>query len=68
MFIDSPADMAGIRSGDIVTAVNSEPVNSIRDLLDQVTLRKPGEHIRITLYRGPELFTLDMQVSQRPST
>ncbi len=66
VFINSPADMAGIRAGDIVVAVNGDPVLGIRDLLDQITLHKPGEQIQVTIYRGPELLTLDMKVTQRP--
>jgi len=66
VFIDSPADMAGIRAGDIVVAVDDNPVLGIRDLLDKITLRKPGEQVRVTIYRGAEKLTLDMKVSQRP--
>ncbi len=66
VFIHSPADMAGIRAGDIVVAVNDKPVLGIRDLLDQITLHKPDKQIRITIYRGPEKLNLDMKVTQRP--
>jgi Do/DeqQ family serine protease len=66
VFIDSPADIAGIRAGDIVTAVDTRPVLGIRDLLDKITLHKPGEQVRVTIYRGPEKLTLDMKVTQRP--
>jgi Do/DeqQ family serine protease len=66
VFINSPADMAGIRAGDIVVAVNDDPVLGIRDLLDQITLHKPDEQIEVTIYRGPEKLTLGMQVTQRP--
>jgi serine protease DegS len=66
VFIDSPADMAGIRAGDIVVAVDAEPVLGIRDLLEKITLHKPGEQVRVTIYRGPEKLTLDMKVTQRP--
>jgi S1-C subfamily serine protease len=66
VFINSPADMAGIRAGDIVVAVNDNPVLGIRDLLDQITLYRPDEQIRVTIYRGPEKMTLDMKVTQRP--
>jgi Do/DeqQ family serine protease len=54
VFINSPADMAGIRAGDIVVAVNSMPVDGIRDLLDQITMHKPDEKIKVSIYRGPE--------------
>jgi Do/DeqQ family serine protease len=66
VFIDSPADMAGIRSGDIVVAVDGSPVHGIRDLLDQITRKRPGEPVEVELYRGTERLELKMQVSQRP--
>ena len=66
VFIDSPADLAGIRSGDIVVAVDGSPVQGIRDLLDQVTRHKPGERVEVELYRGTEHLTVTMKVSQRP--
>jgi len=66
VFINSPADMAGIRAGDIVVGVNGNPVLGIRDLLDQITLHKPGEQIQVTIYRGTQKLSLDMKVIQRP--
>jgi serine protease DegS len=66
VFINSPADMAGIRAGDIVVAVNGKPVNGIRDLLDQITMHKPDERIKVSIYRGPEQLELRMKVTQRP--
>jgi len=66
VFIDSPADMAGIRAGDIVVAVDGDPVHGIRDLLDQVTRKRPGQQVEVELYRGTERLELKMKVSQRP--
>lgn len=66
VFINSPADMAGIRAGDIVVAVNGMPVDGIRDLLDQITMHKPDEKIKVSIYRGPEQLELTMKVTQRP--
>jgi len=66
VFIDSPADMAGITAGDIVIAVDGNPVLGIRDLLDQVTLQRPGDQVQVTLYRGPQEMTLTLEVTQRP--
>ena len=66
VFIDSPADMAGIRAGDIVVAVDDKPVSGIRDLLDQITRYRPGNHVQITIYRGQQKINVEMKVTQRP--
>jgi len=66
VFIDGPADKAGIRAGDIVVDVDGEAVSGIRDLLDKVTRHNPGEWIQVTIYRGPDEMILDMKISQRP--
>lgn len=66
VFINSPADMAGIRAGDIVVAVNGNPALGIRDLLDQITLHRPGEQIQVEIFRGTQKLNLDMKVTQRP--
>jgi serine protease DegS len=67
VFIDSPADKAGVVAGDIVVAVDGKPVLGIRDLLDKITLHKPGEQVQITVFRGPEQLMLNMKVTRRPS-
>jgi len=66
VFIDGPADKAGIRAGDIVVDVDGEAGSGIRDLLDKVTRHNPGEWIQVTIYRGPDEMILDMKISQRP--
>ena len=66
VFIDSPADIAGIRAGDIVVAVDDRPVSGIRDLLDQITRHKPGQRIRVTIFRNQEQAVLDLSVTRRP--
>ncbi|MFT5218663.1 MAG: Do/DeqQ family serine protease [Planctomycetota bacterium] len=66
VFINSPADMAGIQAGDIVVAVDDNPVEGIRDLLDKVTLHKPGSEIVVNIYRGAQPMSMKMQVIERP--
>ncbi len=66
VFIDSPADRAGIRSGDIITAVDGEAILGIRDLLERITVYRPGDRIDVMLARGSQRMTLKMQVIQRP--
>lgn len=66
VFINSPADRAGIRAGDIITAIDGEAIQGIRDLLERVTLYRPGDKIAVMLARQSDRLTLDMQVIQRP--
>ncbi len=67
VFLDSPADQAGIRAGDIIVAINRDPVDSIRDLLEIITLHRPGELIEVTVYRGPEKMSFTMRATERPA-
>ncbi len=66
VFVDSPADKAGILAGDIIVAVNKKPVNSIRDVLETITLHQPGDNIEVTIFRGPQQLIFSMRASQRP--
>jgi serine protease DegS len=66
VFLDSPADQAGIRAGDIIVAINNDPVDSIRDLLEIITLHRPGELIEVTVYRGSEKMSFSMRATERP--
>jgi serine protease DegS len=66
VFIDSPADKAGIQAGDIIVAVNEDPVNSVRDVLEKITLHQPGDNIKVTIFRGPRQLIFSMRASQRP--
>ncbi len=66
VYMDSPAARAGVQPGDIVVAVDDKAVAGTRDLVDKITLRKPGERTRIKLYRGELDFDLEVEVAQRP--
>jgi len=66
VFIDGPADKAGIRADDIVTAVNGESVVGVRDLLEKITLHKPGDIIEVTIYRGPQQSNYSVRAIERP--
>ncbi len=49
----SPAAAAGFRSGDRVTAINGNPVDGWRELVEAV-MPRPGESLEFTLLRGDE--------------
>jgi S1-C subfamily serine protease len=46
----SPAEQAGLKSGDLVTWVNGNPVNSITDVL-QISRKSPGHKVELFVLR-----------------
>jgi Do/DeqQ family serine protease len=49
---NGPAAQAGIRPGDVITAVNSKPVSNVSQLLTAVAGLKPGTPAPLTVLRG----------------
>src|SRR5579864_1217629 len=47
----SPADKAGIRTGDVITAVNGQPVKSNSELRNTIGLLRVGDKVDIGLLR-----------------
>ncbi len=48
----SAAKDAGILRGDVITAINNMAVNSTSELLEQVSLYRPGEKITVVVHRN----------------
>jgi S1-C subfamily serine protease len=47
-----PADQAGIRSGDVITAVDGQKVSGARDLVNKIRAHKPGDKVELTYRRN----------------
>ena len=56
----SPAEKAGIKVGDVVTAFNGKTVNSATDLTADVRLLAPGTKISLTIQRAGKKLTIDV--------
>jgi serine protease Do len=50
----SPAESAGLSRGDVITAINGEPVERPGDLVDAAAERQPGETVTLTVTRAGE--------------
>jgi len=75
-----PADQAGIRGGtestnieglraggDVITAIDGQPVNTFDDLLGYLTTNKaPGETVVLTLLRAGQPMDVTVTLSKRP--
>lgn len=65
---DSPAEKAGVRVGDIITAVGDDPISSFDQVLDRLRERRPGDTVRLKLKRDTETLELDVALTPRPGT
>jgi len=64
---NSPAVKAGIKSGDVIVAVNGERIANARELARRIAQMAPGNTVRLTvLQRGSEK-TVDVTLGELPS-
>jgi serine protease Do len=63
---NSPAARAGLRQGDVVTAVNGERIETSRALVRNVAAVPPGQTVRLTVLREGRERELPVQVGRRP--
>ena len=56
----SPADQAGLRSGDVVVAIGADDVQSLRDLMTALSRRNAGETAQIRFRRGGSYSTVQV--------
>ncbi|HWL82344.1 MAG TPA: DegQ family serine endoprotease [Roseomonas sp.] len=60
---NSPAAEAGIKAGDVVTAVGGTPVHSPRDLARQIASMPPGAKAELTMRRGGDEKKLEVKLA-----
>lgn len=60
---DTPAESAGISSGDIVVKVGDDEVSDRRSLYGAIWKSAPGEAVSLTVRRGDELLELTIEAS-----
>ncbi|MDO4725266.1 MAG: trypsin-like peptidase domain-containing protein [Comamonadaceae bacterium] len=64
----SPAAQAGIRPGDVITAVGDQPVHDVPQLLASVAMLKPQVPTHLTVERGGQSQRISVTPSERPAT
>jgi serine peptidase DegS len=62
----SPASAAGIRQGDLITALDGEPVHSTQELVSRVAALSPGALIELSGRHGAQAFKMNIRVIERP--
>ena len=62
---NSAAAEAGIKKGDILTAINNVKVKTVSQLQEQVGRYRPGDKINVTLERGNKSQTVTVELKNR---
>jgi serine protease Do len=61
----SPASRAGLKGGDVITAVNGAPVKTGNDLVDAITRTKVGSKVQISYIRDRKEMQTSVTVESR---
>ena len=62
----SPAAKAGIKAGDVITAVNGKPIKDSRDLARTIGMMAPDTGIKLTYLRNGEVKEISMTLAKMP--
>jgi serine protease Do len=60
-----PAEQAGLRPGDTITAVNGQAVKTGDDLVDYITQQKPGSRVKVDFIRNGQPQSANVTVVDR---
>jgi serine protease Do len=64
--LNSPAARGGIRSGDVLMAVNGNRLETPNGLIKAIAAVVPGGNVRITLRRQGREMEISVTVGRRP--
>ncbi|HTS15415.1 MAG TPA: trypsin-like peptidase domain-containing protein [Candidatus Sulfotelmatobacter sp.] len=63
----SPADQAGLKDGDIITAVDGQRVDAAHTLDDVLITHQPGTTVTISVLRNGQMLDLQLKLGTRPA-
>ena len=60
----SPAEQAGLKSGDVVLGVNGKEINQLYELSGAIAATKPGNNARLQVWREGKSRDVDVKVAE----
>jgi serine protease DegS len=63
---NGPADKADIRTGDIITHINQQPIINGREGMNLIANVRPDDSVHVTIERGKETLQIKAIVGTRP--
>ena len=61
-----PATRAGIEAGDLIIALDGQPVDDVRRAMQTIARLRPGERVQVGLQRADQRLSVDAIVASRP--
>ena len=68
VFVNDPADVAGLREGDIIIRFGDKEVSNVADLVQAIRASEVGEEVDIVFVRGEDTKTTSAQLIERPTS
>jgi S1-C subfamily serine protease len=53
--------------GDVIVSLDQMPIRNNQELSQYVLQKRPGDVVRVTLYRGQQRMTVNVELDERPS-
>ncbi len=63
----SPAQKSGLLQGDIVTAINGEPVSNVADLRNRIAMTPPNTELKLRVLRDGQEKDVMVNVGEQPA-
>ncbi|HVF88434.1 MAG TPA: trypsin-like peptidase domain-containing protein [Blastocatellia bacterium] len=64
---ESPAARAGLKSGDVITAIDGRPVTAPRELTDVVASTPIGKDVKVDFIRDQQPTSVTVEIAERPT-
>ncbi len=65
---DSPAQLGGIKPGDVIISVDGEHLHTFKDLAKRIAMIKPGDDATFEVSRRGKLHQLDVKIGEAPGS
>ena len=63
----SPAEKAGVKSGDVITALNGERIRSLGDLREKLAAKREDKTVKLDVLRNKSELTITVELPPAPS-
>ena len=64
----TPADKAGLRTGDIITKIGDHTIRNSGDITNALATYRPGQKVKVEYARGRDTGTAEVTLGERPTT